>query len=397
MFPSDVGTPLTIGASPIDGEFDGIIDEVGLWNRALPLTEIKSIFETQSKVYRGNFESPVLDAGSVTSWESLSVETDRPALKPLATSSESSFAVGNFDASNLLLHLSLDGTLDDEVSTAPSAIMSQGVTSITGTAVNPNGSGSMKYVKGKISQGISFDGTDDHIVLENHPSLDITGTQITLMAWVKVSEECCDANMSRIISKSFDGGGNDVYALAITNANPKEASFRINGQITTGGQVSPNVWTHVAGVYDGNQRRLYVNGLLAGTPDTYTTTISSSAQPVHIGMRQSDTRYFAGSMDEVAIFDRELSASEIRAVFHRGKNQYKYQVRSCDDAACAGENYVGPDGSSSTYYSEASNFRTTVSSFGLSNLGSNRYIQFKAMMDEVDSVFPAKIMSVEIK
>ena len=286
----------------------------------------------------------------------------------------------------------MDGTEGAAVTNAANGISSQASTAITGTAVDTDSS--MKYVKGRVAQGINFDGTEDHIVLQNHAALDVTGTELSLMAWIKLSDTCCANGYSRIISKRTDATGNDVYMLAVHDF-ASQVVFRINGSTSTGGVLTRNTWHHVAGIYDGTNRKIYINGELALTSLSQTEAINSSSRPVHIGKREGEDRLFDGNMDEVAIFGRALSATEVRDIYLRGKNQLKYQVRSCDDAACSGESFLGPDGSSSTFYSEASNFNAAASEFDISHLTNNRYIQFKTVMDEVDGTNPPKILSID--
>lgn len=66
----------------------------------------------------------------------------------------------------------------------------------------------------------------------------------------------------------------------------------------------------VAASYDGTNARLYVNGALAGTTGSVTLTISTGA-PLFIGIRANTTLPFFGTINEVAMFSRALTADEI--------------------------------------------------------------------------------------
>jgi len=71
------------------------------------------------------------------------------------------------------------------------------------------------------------------------------------------------------------------------------------------------VWHHVAGTFDGNQLRLYVDGSLADSMD-YTGAIATSTYPVNIGRNSQETgRLYEGAIDEVRIYNRALSEGEI--------------------------------------------------------------------------------------
>ena len=83
-----------------------------------------------------------------------------------------------------------------------------------------------------------------------------------------------------------------------------------------GFEVADGVWTHVAGVYDGSEIRLYVNGALALPPYPVVGTMVPSSNPLYIGSDQ-DTR-FHGAIDEAQVFSRALSEAEIHAQYAAG-------------------------------------------------------------------------------
>ncbi len=84
--------------------------------------------------------------------------------------------------------------------------------------------------------------------------------------------------------------------------------------------ISEGTWTHIAWTYDGSDSRLYVNG---GVPDTlaHTGTIGANDNPMEIGRRLTDSgyAYSDGAVDELEIFDRALSDTEILDIFDHGK------------------------------------------------------------------------------
>ena len=80
-----------------------------------------------------------------------------------------------------------------------------------------------------------------------------------------------------------------------------------------------NTWVHVAGTYDGTALRIYVNGALNATK-AVTGTTCANAEPLEIGAKNRTTppatteAYMDGRIDDVRVYNRALSAAEIKTV-----------------------------------------------------------------------------------
>jgi hypothetical protein len=72
-----------------------------------------------------------------------------------------------------------------------------------------------------------------------------------------------------------------------------------------------NVWTHLAATYDGAMLRLYVNGALAGST-ALTGSLDATTGPLRIGGNSVRSEWFNGLIDEVRVYSRALSQSEIQ-------------------------------------------------------------------------------------
>src|SRR5438874_8400922 len=72
-----------------------------------------------------------------------------------------------------------------------------------------------------------------------------------------------------------------------------------------------NTWTHLAGTYDGATLRFYVNGAQV-TSRALTGSIVSSTAPLRIGGNSVWGEYFTGAIDDVRVYNRALSATEIQ-------------------------------------------------------------------------------------
>jgi hypothetical protein len=141
---------------------------------------------------------------------------------------------------------------------------------------------------------------------------------MTWSAWVKAAANPADDG--QIISKSDGASGWQLKTSPDTG--PQTFGVRVSGGVNAPAQRysttvrSLNVWYHVAGVYDAAARTLDVylngvrdNGVLSGT---IPASQLNSAVNVNIG-RRSGGFYFNGVIDEVRIYNRALSQTEIQA------------------------------------------------------------------------------------
>src|SRR5262249_9149783 len=73
-----------------------------------------------------------------------------------------------------------------------------------------------------------------------------------------------------------------------------------------------NTWSHVAATYDGSALRLYVNGTqVSSTPQT--GSIATSSNPLQIGGDSFYGQYFAGTIDEVRVYNIALTQAQIQS------------------------------------------------------------------------------------
>ncbi len=199
------------------------------------------------------------------------------------------------------------------------------------------------WASGVVGSALSFGGSD-YVVVDNTPELDITGTAITMAAWIKPSDGGVTAG-SRIISKRTDAGGCDVYSM-FTLAN--EFWFRLDCQtlIASSGFL-PDGWIHVAMVYDGTVMRTYLNGVQDSATLPKGDPIDSSARAVHLGMREGEGRHFSGLIDDARIYDRALSAAEVTDLFNAAAVPAN-QLATITAAASGGTSGGGSTGGGST-------------------------------------------------
>lgn len=174
------------------------------------------------------------------------------------------------------------------------------------------------------TNSLQFDGSSSYVTISPQTGLDITGP-ITIEAWINPSSFGFNSAQNSIVCKHGWSSGEGGFVLRCGGTG--ELSFNIAGidlnhlpvswvEVISGtGILSLNNWYHVAGTFDGNELKCYVNGNLEGTTAFQGTIAPSTSYPLALG-RLADPvygpdRYFSGSMDEVRIWNRALSQSEI--------------------------------------------------------------------------------------
>ncbi|MDB6110190.1 MAG: exported protein of unknown function, partial [Pedosphaera sp.] len=206
-------------------------------------------------------------------------------------------------------------------------------TGITATNLNQAGPRAGDTVGGQIVAGLELnnvatrfagnnDGGDDVILIPDPGVFNYAANRaFSLEAWINgaTSQELGAA----IISKGFGGGG-EQYTLDVQN-NLFRFYVRDSGTTaaTTSATFGPNgTWQHVVAVYDqaAGIMRLYINGTQAAST-TPRATLLNTSDPITIGARKPSNAgtyslNFDGRIDEVAIYNRALSPTEITAHFN---------------------------------------------------------------------------------
>jgi len=183
------------------------------------------------------------------------------------------------------------------------------VTDVSGQGNHGTISGATWTTAGKFGGALVFDGTRAVVTVPDAAALRLT-TALTLEAWV--SPSVVTSAWRDVIYK-----GNDTYALEATSGNSSVPA----GGSTFGGRwvaaygptaLRVNRWTHLALTYDGATLRLYVNGVQVAS-QAQGGRLPTSTYPLQIGGDSIYGQYFQGTIDEVRIYNRALSAPEIQA------------------------------------------------------------------------------------
>jgi hypothetical protein len=162
------------------------------------------------------------------------------------------------------------------------------------------------WITGQIGGALHFDGIDDYVDCPNDVSLEITGTAISLAAWVKYETA---GNYSAIAMKTTSDDWADGYGLYADNA---VVNFYVTdyGNRATKSFAADDQWHHVVGTYDGSNVRIYVDGV-EGTPFSYTGSISNADHSFEIGRGSHNDYNFSGALDDVRLYNAALTDSDV--------------------------------------------------------------------------------------
>ncbi|MEX2410371.1 MAG: LamG domain-containing protein, partial [Candidatus Paceibacterota bacterium] len=172
---------------------------------------------------------------------------------------------------------------------------------------------------------LSFDGNDDYLEIPDSSVLDsVFGSSnkiFTLSAWIYPTSW---TNYSTVFNKAYGGSWSNttVGLWAYSGGLRCTVGSNVGGNpsgsyVGVTNKPSLNNWYHVACVGDGDNLFMYVDGELVGNtsiPETVDPT--SNNDPLTIGRRHDgQNESFPGFMDELRVYDRNLSPEEIKRIY----------------------------------------------------------------------------------
>jgi hypothetical protein len=184
----------------------------------------------------------------------------------------------------------------------------------------------VQFGPGEVGRAFIFDGNSQYVQIPHTESL-VPKDSFSIEAWIRPTAVGDQA----ILSKWSDT--QRAYVLAVTTGNGLRFAIsdeKLQGDSefhhfeTTNGVVPLNQWSHVAAVYDqpSGKRSIFLNGKLVAERVDPPITVIDAPNNAAIGAREAGpslpTEMFIGSIDEVSLYDRALSASEIAAIYKAG-------------------------------------------------------------------------------
>jgi len=355
--PADsVPDPLVIGRRGYDGlrAFDGLIDDVRIYNRALAPDEIEAISMElcpigDKQIKEGSelkFEVITLDSNipvtiashnlpsepnfssNIFEWTPSNNDggtynvtfeaahgdfTDQETIA-ITVKSDAEFTLSD----GLVGYWKMDDSFDtpvveDSSTLARVAVAEQNTSAITTTGV--------------VGGALSFNGTSDYIFIPGMNDFNNAARPFTISMWIKPAE--LKARPYQMFMDKLDetwpingwsfGAWGQTGKISFTMYSDPDSWLQLYGST----ELPDNVWSFVAVTYDGSKNaagvKLYVNGA-AETPGIFHDNLykddMSNRIFAQLGAREGPHYPFKGSMDNVAIFDRMLSPDEIAALYN---------------------------------------------------------------------------------
>lgn len=178
---------------------------------------------------------------------------------------------------------------------------------------------------------VKFNGTDTKIEIPNASNLitadPTSDAPIAIEGWVNLTDSPSDHQGLFGFRNNYGSGDTaDFYVLQIGNTNTIEARFRNSWNSGQGGQqtfdltasVTPGQWHHIVFTRSGGLLELYIDGKLqAHRVDVY-GSIETAYAPFTIGSLLGN--YSSATIDEVALYNKKMTASDVKNHYNLGKN-----------------------------------------------------------------------------
>ncbi|KXK25995.1 MAG: hypothetical protein TR69_WS6001001287 [candidate division WS6 bacterium OLB20] len=244
---------------------------------------------------------------------------------------------------------------------------------------------------------LSLDGTTDMFQVNDHNLLDFGTGDFTLSLWMKPGDQA--------------GGNTNYSAVFIKASNPSppyegmtaffdtpiatpagRTTFRVSNasELTSNASgMDNNTWRHFTYIRSSNQLQIYINGVLDSTLNISSLNITNTA-PLRFGSNHTSTttQNFYGLMDEIKVWPRALSLSEIREQYNENASVLGSSANSTLDGLAGwwkmdDANWNGTAGE--VRDSSGLNLNgTTVNGTGLTSGITHRAASFDATNDRID-------------
>jgi hypothetical protein len=315
---------------------EGILDDIAIWNKALTKSEVKQVYQSEHTICTDSLQDDSFTWSDGQKGRIITVNPDTSTTYVLTVTDgliihqdsirvtvggdscySCTYAILEQDTTicqgtTLQLHSDLSDTINANI---PKEGLI-GYWPFNGNANDESGNGNHGIVNGadltkgrngKDNQAYAFDGVDDFIQTNNDS---ISSDGYAISAWFKTTNNA--EGQGLVISRSqsqVDGLylNKDRIVQCMSKCNK---SFHLNEKTI---QYNDDKWHHFVSVYDGKQMRGYIDGQLYSMQDQVGTICLNA--PFEFGNDRPYARFYKGILDDIAIWNRPLSDSEVVSLF----------------------------------------------------------------------------------
>ena len=359
------GTQTKVGGAS-DGYFNGIIDEVHIYDRALSEEEIRMqylqaalhLWNGTDNYWENGKGALELNASQLRNQAGFSCVGDQCNLtifldNDAFRSSEQQLVIYGLENVSIYYNASdgswrsakeLDAIGQGKVEIQPGYV-TDGLVAYWSfdegsgnVAVDHSGNNNgtiygAQWVDGRFGKALEFDGVDDYVKGPNTDVLSFTG-DFSVSVWVKPFSTGTDCGWSRdnpIVWKvGHEGSNDDNYGVGFAcnrfTFQIERASDDADFPRSSLSTYELNKWYHVVAVREQPYMKIYVNGKEDGTWDVGNWAPYTGPEGIYIGRTDPShgySGYFSGIIDEVRIYNRALSAEEIKINYYAQLPKYK--------------------------------------------------------------------------
>jgi uncharacterized protein (TIGR02145 family) len=283
--------------------FNGKLDDIGLWNRTLTQQEISNLYTNSSPPSITTSASPsLINCGETATLTASSTSTVQPCIKAELPATLQNGLVGYWP---------FCGNANDASGN-----------NNNGTV---NGATLTTDRFGNASSAYSFDGVNDWINLPSgtSTSLNVIGNY-TLSLWMKTNQTTYGSQVT--FADNLLSTGGFLFNHRTPN-NPNNLSF-CTGSVwnSTNCNLNNDSWIHFIIVANGNTLNIYRNGVLCFTNNSNVACTSWNGARMFGVASQGNVGFYAGKLDDIAIYNRALTASEIQQLYNLGNVTYSWST-----------------------------------------------------------------------
>jgi hypothetical protein len=173
------------------------------------------------------------------------------------------------------------------------------------------------WTSGKRRGALSFGGTVDHVEIPKDPRVYFTGP-FSVAAWVNVGTLPKSEFGMYVLGDYALDAGHSTFALRVMPTGNAQFFWQTESTNTplaiSTNRLTPGAWVHLAGVWDGTARTIYVNGSPDGSNNTPQPRPDNRGNTAIGGAGSAPGLHFNGRIDDVRIYNRALTSTEVQSL-----------------------------------------------------------------------------------